>query len=69
MVDGRLRCLGSAQHLKTKYGLGYQVELGLMLPAAQEVASHAALLSGQQPQQVQVGCLSAQGSPPYHQAG
>lgn len=27
MANGRLRCLGSAQHLKDKFGQGYQVEL------------------------------------------
>ena len=27
MADGRLRCLGSAQHLKNKFGQGFQVEL------------------------------------------
>mmetsp|Transcript_19382 Transcript_19382/g.36014 ORF Transcript_19382/g.36014 Transcript_19382/m.36014 type:complete len:1964 (+) Transcript_19382:180-6071(+) len=26
MVGGRFRCLGSAQHLKSKYGLGFQLE-------------------------------------------
>jgi len=27
MVNGRMRCIGSAQHLKSKYGSGYQMEL------------------------------------------
>ena len=27
MANGRLRCLGSAQHLKSKFGKGYQLEL------------------------------------------
>jgi len=27
MANGKLRCLGSAQHLKSKFGQGYQVEL------------------------------------------
>jgi ATP-binding cassette, subfamily A (ABC1), member 3 len=27
MANGRLRCLGSAQHLKNKFGQGYQIEL------------------------------------------
>ena len=26
MPDGRLKCLGSAQHLKPKYGKGFEVE-------------------------------------------
>lgn len=29
MANGRLRCLGSAQHLKNKFGQGYQIELKL----------------------------------------
>jgi ABC-type multidrug transport system ATPase subunit len=29
MVDGRLACIGSSQHLKSTYGAGYQVELRL----------------------------------------
>lgn len=31
MANGRLRCLGSAQHLKSKFGQGYQVELKVQL--------------------------------------
>ena len=27
MVGGRLRCLGSVQHLKSRYGKGYTLEL------------------------------------------
>lgn len=27
MVSGRLQCIGSAQHLKGRFGLGYQVEI------------------------------------------
>lgn len=27
MVNGHFRCFGSAQHLKNKYGLGYEVEV------------------------------------------
>jgi len=27
MVNGRLRCLGTSQHLKSKFGNGYQIEL------------------------------------------
>jgi ABC-type multidrug transport system ATPase subunit len=29
MAAGRMRCLGSSQHLKTRFGQGYQVEIGL----------------------------------------
>jgi len=31
MADGRLRCLGSAQHLKNKFGQGFQIELKVKL--------------------------------------
>jgi len=31
MANGRLRCLGSAQHLKNKFGQGFQVELKVKL--------------------------------------
>jgi ATP-binding cassette subfamily A (ABC1) protein 3 len=31
MANGRLRCIGSAQHLKNKFGQGYQVELKVKL--------------------------------------
>mmetsp|Transcript_19452 Transcript_19452/g.28094 ORF Transcript_19452/g.28094 Transcript_19452/m.28094 type:complete len:2009 (+) Transcript_19452:240-6266(+) len=30
MANGTLRCLGSAQHLKTKFGQGYQVEMKVL---------------------------------------
>jgi ATP-binding cassette subfamily A (ABC1) protein 5 len=29
MVSGRLRCLGSAQHLRDRYGNGYVIQLKL----------------------------------------
>ena len=32
MVKGELRCLGSIQHLKNKFGAGYQLEVGEMNP-------------------------------------
>ena len=33
MVGGVLRCLGSSQRLRSKYGDGYQLEIGMMLPS------------------------------------
>jgi ATP-binding cassette subfamily A (ABC1) protein 1 len=30
MVGGVLRCLGSAQRLRTRYGHGYQIEIGMV---------------------------------------
>lgn len=32
MVNGRLHCLGSAQHLKNKYGDGYTVSIRMKAP-------------------------------------
>lgn len=36
MANGRLRCLGSAQHLKNKFGQGFQVEMKIKVPDAQD---------------------------------
>jgi ATP-binding cassette subfamily A (ABC1) protein 3 len=33
MVGGVLRCLGSAQRLRNKYGNGYQIEIGMVVPS------------------------------------
>jgi len=46
MVGGRLRCLGSAQHLKGRYGKGYQFEVKLIAEDSakvQELATSAGL--------------------------
>lgn len=32
MVGGVLKCLGSAQRLRTRYGHGYQIEIGMVIP-------------------------------------
>ena len=37
MVDGRLRCLGSVQHLKSRFGKGYQFEVKLVAESAESV--------------------------------
>lgn len=34
MVGGRLRCLGSGQHLRDRFGLGYQLEISFTVPDA-----------------------------------
>ncbi|GKY90545.1 hypothetical protein MPSEU_000028200 [Mayamaea pseudoterrestris] len=47
MANGRLRCLGSAQHLKSKFGQGYQVELKVRLTKKDDpdcIANAAALV-------------------------
>eukprot|EP01038_Epipyxis_sp_PR26KG_P008312 gene8312-11246_t len=37
MVGGVLRCLGSSQHLRTHYGHGYQMEIGMILPDGSKI--------------------------------
>ena len=37
MVGGVLRCLGSNQRLRSRYGLGYQVEMSMIIPTDEEV--------------------------------
>ncbi len=37
MAGGRLRCLGSAQHLKSRFGEGFQIELKAKRPLDQDV--------------------------------
>jgi ATP-binding cassette, subfamily A (ABC1), member 3 len=39
MVGGRLRCLGSAQHLKSRFGMGYQTEIAVHLPEEAEISA------------------------------
>lgn len=36
-VDGRLRCLGSVQHIKTKFGEGYEVEIKIAAPSLEDI--------------------------------
>merc|ERR1712159_243684 len=38
MVGGRLRCHGTAQHLKSKYGRGFMVDVKMLAPTAEEIA-------------------------------
>lgn len=44
MVGGVMRCLGSAQRLRSKYGKGYQIEFGLEIPSITEVTDFASEL-------------------------
>ena len=37
MAGGKLRCLGSAQHLKSRFGEGYQIEMKVKHPLDQDV--------------------------------
>ena len=36
-VGGALRCLGSGQRLRSKYGSGYQIEVGFVNPGEEEI--------------------------------
>jgi len=38
-VEGNLRCIGSSQHIKTKYGGGYEIEIKLNLPTKDDVSA------------------------------
>jgi len=53
MVGGMLRCLGSGQRLRSKYGHGYQIEVGLVNFSPEQIEEKAtqllALLSGPTP--------------------
>jgi len=39
MVGGVMRCLGSTQRLRTRYGHGYQIELTMVIPDAGSLAA------------------------------
>lgn len=39
MVNGRLQCLGSSQHLKLRFGNGYEIDLKMQLPSAKSLES------------------------------
>jgi ATP-binding cassette subfamily A (ABC1) protein 3 len=37
MVDGQFKCFGSKQHIKNKFGTGYQVEVKFLAPKLEEL--------------------------------
>jgi len=37
MVNGNLKCLGTCQHIKNKFGGGYEIEVKLNLPSKEQV--------------------------------
>ena len=37
MVNGNLKCLGTSQHIKSKYGGGYEIEIKLELPTKDQI--------------------------------
>jgi len=48
MVNGNLQCLGTSQHIKNKFGGGYEIEVKLELPTKEEVDSLIATKLGAQ---------------------
>ncbi|KAJ0410416.1 hypothetical protein P43SY_002748 [Pythium insidiosum] len=49
MVGGRLRCLGSIQHLKSRFGTGLMLELKLEAPAPPDVDQRVAAIASAVP--------------------
>ena len=45
IVQGELRCIGSSQHLKDKFGSGYALEIKLALEADGTVDDHASVVA------------------------
>ena len=45
MVGGVLRCLGSSQRLRSKYGHGYQIEISIVIPSPADVVAQTTIIS------------------------
>lgn len=41
MVDGQFKCFGSSQHIKDKYGTGYELEIKIRTLSEQESEEYA----------------------------
>lgn len=41
MVEGRIKCIGPIQHLKNKYGKGYEIETKVNLPSSEKKCQFA----------------------------
>lgn len=39
MVDGTFKCFGSAQHIKNKFGDGYELEIKINIPSSDEITA------------------------------
>lgn len=39
MVEGQFKCFGSSQHIKDKYGTGYEIELKIKTLGEKETAA------------------------------
>ena len=46
MVDGSLKCIGTSQHLKSKFGQGYEIHINCAVPANAVLLSSATSDSG-----------------------
>ncbi len=55
MVNGQLRCLGTSQHLKNRFGQGFELEIMTDLPAPEAVAAVLAKLRAKAPHLVAHG--------------
>ncbi|DAZ97518.1 TPA: hypothetical protein N0F65_009786 [Lagenidium giganteum] len=59
MVGGRMRCLGSVQHLKNRFGNGLMVELKLEQPTATEVETRTKASLGENASLITKGSLKS----------
>jgi hypothetical protein len=55
VVNGRLQCLGSAQHLKLRFGDGFEVNVKTALPTLDDLVSAVSSLSARNLLQIQFG--------------
>ena len=44
MVEGKVKCIGPVQQLKSKYGQGFEIEAKIRLPTAEEVTEMKRML-------------------------
>jgi len=49
MVNGNLKCIGTSQHIKNKFGGGYEIEVKMTNPSQEEVNELAGRLGSQFP--------------------
>lgn len=49
MVNGNLKCIGTSQHIKNKFGGGYEIEVKMKIPSQEEVNELAGRLGSQFP--------------------
>ena len=54
LVDGALRCLGPTQRLRSRYGIGYEVDMNLAPPDPADVAARRDKL-------LRLGCANEEG--------